>query len=76
MNILPEKWAVERTKENAEVVNAWSCATHKCGAFLDSKTYIHSGEGHNDVLIKGYVVISYEDFARLVLNKCETYEIY
>lgn len=67
--ILPEKWHVIRTEENAKVLNEWSNKVHKCGAHCIGEGYIYSHRGHSNVLSDKSSEISFEQFKEYVLKE-------
>lgn len=78
IDALPEKWCIERTPENADMVNEWANANYgKAGKYFDNKGWIHSepiGEQKDSVLDHfgkqdGYTEITTDKFRNHVLNQ-------
>lgn len=58
--MLPEKWAILRTRENAKEINDWMNKTHY-SSFSDNKGYMHSWIVDENNLQNGYLMRSYSD---------------
>lgn len=64
---LPERWAIERTKENYERVNKW--ASKKFGvSYTENNHYIHDNTGIYAHPMSGYTLITDEQFDKWVLK--------
>lgn len=73
---LPEKWCVKRTIANSEVLNDWNNnhplfqeqnrykATSTCDV-----DYFYNDIPHTGEIVKGYTLISFEDFKKYVLDE-------
>jgi len=70
--ILPEKWYVMRTPENAEVVNKWICDKGNHGFLTTPTTVFETGE-HSTYpktqQLEGCIEITYEQFLEHVIHK-------
>lgn len=71
--VLPEKWAVKKTRENYNVINDWVESIHPEGRYWDDKSYIHSdilSTGvHTDYRLQdGFTEITFEQFQKYVLK--------
>ena len=75
--ILPEKWYVERTPENAHVINKWACGLQgnhyayrntNC-YFLNDGNYELVTSSDIDNFIAESTKITTEEFEKYVLNK-------
>lgn len=80
--VLPEKWYVERTEQNADVINKWACelqGSHHAYRntncyFLNDGTYKLVISSDIYEFIAGHIKITYEEFVKYVINQ-ETDEI-
>ena len=79
--MLPEKWFVIRTKENAKVLNEWENGRRKHeAAFLNDKAYFFSDKNYHcqQVETKDYTEITFDQFKQYILREPvnSLYEIY
>lgn len=75
--VLPEKWYVERTIKNANIINEWACSlqgtdyayrTTPC-YFLNDGEYQPINDRDSDKFIEGHTLITYEQFLEYIVNK-------
>lgn len=75
--ILPEKWYVERTYNNANIVNEWACSlqgtdyayrTTPC-YFLNNGNYQSINNPDIHKFVEGHTLITYEQFLEYIVNK-------
>lgn len=75
--ILPEKWYVERTIENSDIVNKWACDLKgKYHAYRDTSCYFLNDGNYQSIsnsginsFIEKYTLITYQQFLDYVINQ-------
>jgi len=73
--VLPEKWFIKRTFDNADIVNAWICKerNNSNAAFLtDTATVLSNTKYHSfpdSNYTNGYTELTFEQFLEYVINK-------
>lgn len=75
--ILPEKWYVERTYNNANIVNEWACSLQGTNCayrttpcyFLNNGKYRSINTSGIHKFVEGHTLITYEQFLEYIVNK-------
>lgn len=73
--ILPDKWFIERTKNNADIVNKWICKERNSStaAFLTENAIVLSNNKYHSFptpsFTEGYTQITFKQFLDYVVNK-------
>lgn len=75
--ILPEKWYVERTYNNANIVNEWACSLQGTNyAYRNTSCYFLNSGNYQSInnldihkFVEGHTLITYEQFLEYVIKK-------